>query len=210
MPTYRNPREAARALKPWFDEEEVKYASESRPDDPLGLVPNADHHETFQYDARGRYKLGSNPERELLNRAAAIYGETSSLYPQRINPGGSLYDPANLDPQSVADIAEARRNIGLISERNNRVNYDFPDDFNNPIEKAAWERSLQAAAAGANMQGELDPRYTNFIFTPNKMGKSAITQGAKIVNETSKFYNGGGGDVLAGPNTRVQFWGPRK
>jgi len=239
MPTYRNPREAARALKSWFDAEDLRQVSEAKqsempetasryPANRLGKdlnpeaykgipdgyapgpVPEADQYETFQYDNQGCYKLGSDPERELLNRAAAIYGETSGLYPQRIDPAGGIYNQQNLDPRSASELANVRRDVGLISERNRHIHFKVPTDFNNPIQKAAWESALQAAAAGGDNQGALDPRLTNIMFVPNKDGKTAESVwGQGIVAETPTFYNVGGGDVLKGP-AHIQFWGPRR
>jgi hypothetical protein len=137
--------------------------------------------------------------------AKGAYGETSGLYAQKKDPQGSIYDPANWDSASQADLQEARRWIAEVQRRNPTMNYDRPQG-NNPIEARQWKLASDAA-------GKSD------IASPSTVKKFFIRQegvGPQLPPDSWKgwvlhksfgpFVNVGGGDVPKGNGSYIEFY----
>ena len=142
---------------------------------------------------------------ELLhNGARAAYGETGGLYPQKIDPKGSLYNPENWDTQSAADLSEARSWIAEVQDRNSYVHYAQPSG-NNSIEQRQWQLSVDAAANA----GDLSPSdVRHFFLRQDGIGTQSLGWAGSSTPYQSfgPFINGGGGDVPRGKKTYIDFY----
>jgi RHS repeat-associated protein len=145
----------------------------------------------------------------LFNQAAhpgarAAYGETSGLYPQLVPGARYVYDPANWDQASAAELQEARAWISEVESRNANVHSSQPRG-NNPIEQRQWQLALDAEA----MAGNLSPSdVRHFFIRQENVGVQAPgwAAGQTPYRSFGPFVNPGGGDVPRGPNTYIEFY----
>jgi hypothetical protein len=175
------------------------------------------------HDELGRFTSGpggngeednstEDPDNEPLDqstrkRAQAIYGETSGLIPELLNPGTNPYNPSNWDSDSASQLEKARTYIGIVSERNPSVNFASPSDATNPIQMRAWNLSVEAATNAAD-GSLLDSRVTNFFLRQDGIGiQTPPWHGLHMIMSLGPFNNVGGGDVPKGANTYIDFYG---
>jgi len=146
-------------------------------------------------------------DKKTKKRAEAIYGETSGLTPQLLNPKRSVYDPKNWNSDSAKKLHRARIGIGIVSERNPKVNYAEPSDPNNAIQAQTWSLAVDAGISAGD-DTALDPRVTHFFLRQRGTGRQTPPW-----PELTRYYsmgpfnNVGGGDVPKGPNTYIDFYG---
>lgn len=154
-------------------------------------------------------RLRNVPDYPTGKRASAAYGETSGLTPQLKNPKRSPYDSTNWDEASAENLRKARIYVGIVSERNPRVHFALPPNAANSIEERVWNDSVEAAIEGSD-SSKLDKRVTNFFLRQQGIGKQypdKWPKTLKVLESVGPFNNVGGGDVPAGPNTYIDFYG---
>ena len=140
----------------------------------------------------------------------AIYGETRGLYPQQ-SKRGSIYDPGTWEISSEIGLNSARRAIGEVSLRNDRVHRVDGSECQDAISHRAWIDSEAAALDVDNLDSLLPPKVTRFYLRQEGIGKqrpSDLPANLKPVQSYGPFYNGGGGDVPKGNRTYIDFYAP--
>ena len=172
-------------------------------------------------DERGRWTNGGNlltmsdtqsapspaADPATTHRATAIYGETAGLRPRLLDPAKSPNDPANWELSSAAQLAQARAYVGIVSDRNNAVHRVGPPDGSNHLESRAWSQAVEAARQGSD-DSQLDPRITQFVLREGNDGpKTPRGWTSHVMLSLGPFYNVGGGDIAAGPQTFIDFYG---
>lgn len=158
-------------------------------------------------DDHGRWTSGGlDPQTQ--RRAETVYGETSGLRPALIDPKASPNNPANWDSASVSQLATARAYVGIVSDRNNKVNRATPPDLPNVFQSRAWDQAVDAANQGGD-GSRLDPRITQFYMRQDRVGPQAPKGWTShCMLSIGPFYSVGGGKAVArGPKTYVDFYG---
>jgi hypothetical protein len=141
------------------------------------------------------------------NGATAAYGETSGVYPKKIDSAGSTYDPNNWDLDSAADLQEARKWIADLQRRNPAMKYWQPHG-DNPIEKRQWDLSNEANRNSLNAS---DREVGKLLMIqegvePQGPPDSWIRDGWVLHKSFGPFVSVGGGPVQAGDRTYIQFY----
>jgi hypothetical protein len=173
---------------------------------------------------KGRPTPDWNPEveKEVGRRAAAIFGETTSLRPQLINPEGSLDTPENWNPDSAALLHQARTKLAaMYGGPNDHMKPRLPSNVSNPIEKRQWDLAVEAARA--SMGFELDPRLINMNMRQKGVGHQVVDEwiktGRTVLDPIGPFINTyypnaelikKGRAAGGGPNTYIDFYGREK
>ena len=149
------------------------------------------------------------PDKPTEKRAQAIYGETSGLLPQLLNPGKNPYAQENWNSDSARKLHVARVYIGVVAQRNPKVHYAVPTDPANSIESQAWSLSIDAAIEAGN-DSVADARITHFFLRQGGVGRQ-IPPWPELRRYYSMgpFINMGGGDVPQGSNTYIDFYGKK-
>lgn len=147
------------------------------------------------------------PEKELVHKAAVIFGETAGVYP-RLKPGArDVYNPDSWDNDSTLELNEARRKIAVVSERNRVVHTQMPN-LKNFLEKRAWQYSKDAARLAQDEDLPADV-YHFFLRQEGKgLQKPAREQWGKVERYESHgpFINTGGGDAPRGNRLFIDFY----
>jgi hypothetical protein len=158
--------------------------------------------------------VSTTEDPETTRRARVIYGETASIYPQRIDPKASIYNPNNWDPASADALAKARRQIGVVSNRNDITHSDSPD-MSNPLQKQQWERALEAARASDALDQSFDPTAGRFYMWQKGSYQDQYVPSYNALDSTGPFYTSGGGrrdkktgklEVPPGGNLYIDFF----
>jgi hypothetical protein len=180
-----------------------------RGDGASGVTAWADNPELWLSELTG---LGRSARAGLKAQAAkdnkgakGAYGETSGLYAQKKDPQGSIYDPANWDSASQADLQEARRWIAEVRRRNPTMN-DYRPHGNNPIETRQW----QLASEAADKPDIASPTTVKkFFIRQEGVGPQLPPDSWKgwvLHKSFGPFVNTGGGDVPKGNGTYIEFY----
>lgn len=176
------------------EEEDSDPSEESDEDEPL---PNS-----------GRGKSGTKTKKTVTepdHAARVVYGETSGLYPQGIDPNRSPYDESNWDPKSRDDLQEARRWISAVQERNSNVQSAHPHG-SNPIEQRQWQSSKDAASS---MGADIPPEVNQLYMIQKGVGPQLAPWDNVVLHKTfGPFRNVGGGQVPRGDGAYIQFYKP--
>lgn len=157
--------------------------------------------------------VSTTEDPETLRRARVIYGETASIYPQRIDPQGSIYNSKNWDPTSADALAKARSQIGVVSSRNSVTHSDSPN-LSNPLQKQQWDRALDAARASRGLDQSFDPTVKSFYMWQRGSAQDTRIPKYDTLQTTGPFYTSGGGrpmddgtlEVPAGNNLHIDFY----
>ena len=179
------------------------------PDDALPQGP-ADDSRSDSGDAPITLAAAKHPvARTPDERAQAIYGETSGLYPHSLDPKKSPYDPDNWEEGSPDQLELARRYVGIIAGRNPVTQWTRANQ-RNPIESRAWNDALDAANWAHANQGRLDSRIKQFYIRGS--GDTAVAfprQNVRRYLMIGPFRNvGGAKSAPAGNDTYIEFYGP--
>jgi hypothetical protein len=143
--------------------------------------------------------------RTATDRAGTIFGETSGLYPQSIDPAKSATDPTNWQTDSYDALQFARTAIGVVAGRNTRTHTATPK-HDNPAERDAWQSSESAGNAAAANPALLDSHITQFYLRGDgDTGQPWPTLRRYLT--VGPFRNVGGGDAPAGNNLFIEFYG---
>src|SRR4029079_13704318 len=95
--------------------------------------------------------------RTAEDRARVIFGETSGLYPQSIDPKGPENDPRNWVSDSFDNLQAARRYMGIVACRNPATQRNSPNP-KIPREVEVWGNAMGAGTAAHNNPDLLDSR----------------------------------------------------
>ena len=151
--------------------------------------------------------LRQTPNIATEKRARVIYGETSGLRPQLINPKISSHKPSNWRVESAAKLHRARTYVGVVSERNSRAHSAKPSNGNNPVVAHIWSLCVDAAI-DAGEPDLLDPRITSFFLRQEGIGRqNPGWTNLRLYFSIGPFNNLGGGDVARGSQAYIDFYG---
>lgn len=139
--------------------------------------------------------------------AMAVYGETSSLYPQQLKKG-KIYNSKTWDTESYKQLQEARKSIADIYERNKRM-YTKKPSGNNKIEQKTWQDSEAAAKQAESF--DLPSNVKNFFIRQENIGPQKPTKEQwgdfdPPITSYGPFINVGGGDVPKGSKTYIDIY----
>ncbi len=162
-------------------------------------------------DANGVPHYITTPEsggvrRDNLDGAETVYGETSSLYPQTDKKGSNPYNSKNWNSDSYDELQAARTAISVISERNNHTQKKDGSSATNPIEKRAWDDSVDAANNAENFSLPTSTRH--FFIRQKDIGRQKPwwAGNKKPYKSYGPFINVGGGDVPRGNQTYIDIY----
>lgn len=164
-------------------------------------------------------------EGEIGRRAAAIYGETSSLYPQLIDQSKGPYKADNWDQQSAQNLHDGRKTLAsMYGGPNPDMHSGLPRQPGNAIEEQQWSQAVKAAAD--SMGNPIDSRLTNMGMHqqgyPLPKGMQDLEgRGGPPVAQFGPFINASktdpekvsrGEEIAAGPKAYLDFYNvpPRK
>jgi hypothetical protein len=148
------------------------------------------------------------PARSAEDRAKVIFGETSGLYPQSIDPEGPENDPRNWVSDSFDNLQAARRYIGIVASRNRKRESKIPNP-EIPLEVEVWENAMSAGTAAQNNPDLLDARITNFYIRGDRNRTKEAFKGLSKFLTIGPFRSVGKGDAGAGNNVYIEFYGKR-
>jgi hypothetical protein len=137
-------------------------------------------------------RLRQVPDYQTGRRAMAAYGETGGLTPMLKDPHGNPFDPKNWDSASAAKLAQARIYIGIVSQRNPKVNFLLPSDPSNPLQARAWNFSVDAAIEGAHSE-QLPDNVNHFFLRQDGIGQQKPDWPPRVKKRFSMgpFHNAG-------------------
>jgi hypothetical protein len=152
------------------------------------------------------------PARSAEDRAKVIFGETSGLYPQSIDPAGKENDPQNWAAGSFDNLQAARRYMGIVASRNRRTERNVPNPEKEK-EVEVWGNAMSAGTAAQNNPDLLDSRITQFFIRGDKNRTKEAFSNQKPrpykYLTIGPFRSVGGGDAGGGNDTYIEFYGKR-
>ena len=143
--------------------------------------------------------------------AEAIFAETRGLYPQSIDPNRPIHDPQNWDRRSHRQLTGARRAMGAISERNDRIERLDGSQFRNPLEARQWREAATAARIRGTTDTPPDAAWFNIRnadVEPHPQRRHSALGNVRYWRSYGPFVNVGGGDVDPGRNTMIDIYIP--
>jgi hypothetical protein len=180
-------------------EEESNDTDNSEGDEAF---PNGGGRRRIPGSVRGSYK-GSEDTPE--NGATAVYGETSGVYPLKMSPHGTQFDPQNWEPNSRARLDEARQWLADLQRRNPVMQYDMPHGDN-------LRERMQMDEAENAQRNASSPREVGKVLMkqlgkgPQNPPQSWVKDGWVLHTSFGPFHNEKGGSVPAGDKTYIEFY----